>query len=70
MSETMEMLNLRTELKESKERQNRIASGLKTYYDDLMSAKDVPMNLELGEIIRDEILEVFKVLKENGIKLD
>ena len=70
MDETMEMLRIRNELKERKEAMNRIASGIKTYYDDMMMAKDVPMTEELGEILRDEILAVFDVLAKNGIKLN
>ena len=70
MDETMEMLKLRSELSDLKVAMNRIASGLKTYHDDLMSAKDAPMTIELGEIIRDEIFDVFEVLANNGIKLN
>ena len=48
----------------------RLGSELSTYYQDVIESVNVPMSAELGEILRDQILDVFKVLTKHGIRAD
>ena len=49
---------------------NRIASALKTDYVDFMSAIDEPMTVELGECLRIQMAEIFKILQKNGVNIE
>ena len=62
-------------IKKEAERQNqvnlnRIASALKTDYVDFMSAIDEPMTVELGECLRLQMAEIFKILQKNGVDIE
>ena len=49
-----------------------IKSGqkLQIEYDDFMSAVDMPMSIELGENLRDQMKNIFKALEKLGIKFE
>lgn len=67
-SEMIEMIK-RDQSKRMEESQKRIASSLKTYYEDFINSQDLEMSLELGENFRDQIGDLFKILKKSGIQL-
>lgn len=48
----------------------RLGSELSTYYQDIMESEGIPMTVELGEILRDQIMDVFSVLAKHGIRAD
>lgn len=50
-----------------KELLNSIASKLKCEYMDFKSAKNIPMTVDLGENLRDQINTIFQLLEKNGI---
>lgn len=47
-----------------------IARALKAEYGDYIETKDAPMNTMLGEIYREKLKQVFKILDQNGIKVE
>lgn len=47
-----------------------IASALKPEYEDYAETKDVLMNNMLGEIYREKIKQIFKILDQKGIKVE
>jgi hypothetical protein len=47
-----------------------IADALRTEYIDYIDSKDDPMDLELGEIYKEKIKNIFKILENNGVKVD
>lgn len=47
----------------------RLASELKVEYRDFLDASDLSMDAELGENMRDQLRNVFDILKANGIEL-
>lgn len=49
---------------------NKIRSKLQIEYDDFMSAVDMPMSIELGENLRDQMKNIFKALEKLGIKFE
>ena len=64
--ELIEMLR-RDRSKQGDEAQKRISSKLKTYYEDFLDAEALEMSIELGENIRDQMGEIFKILNSSGI---
>lgn len=50
-----------------KEMLNSIAAKLKCEYMDFISAKNIPMTVDLGENLRDQINTIFQLLEKNGI---
>lgn len=52
-----------------KELLNSIASKLKCEYMDFKSAKNIPMTVDLGENLRDQINTIFQLLEKNGISI-
>ena len=56
--------------RQSDQQLKRLGSELSTYYQDIKESEKNPMSTELGEILRDQILDVFKVLIRNGIRVD
>lgn len=66
--ELTEMLR-RDRSKQSDESLKRIASKLKTYYIDYVDAKNLDMSIDLGENLRDQLSEVFRILISAGIPL-
>ena len=69
MNEMFE-IKLQSQKLESQHKLNRMGIELSTYYADCMEAKDVPMTVELGEVLRDNLMDVFRILSENGIEMD
>lgn len=55
------------EAKRIREAHNRIAKALAIEYEDFASAKDMPMTLALGENLRSQLAQVFKILEREGI---
>ena len=49
------------------EKQNALAAELKVYYSDFQEAKDMEMDIEIGNFLSDTLGAVFDVLKKNGI---
>lgn len=47
-----------------------IARSLKSEYGDYAETKDMPMNELLGEIYREKLKQVFKILEQKGIKVN
>lgn len=66
--ELIEMLR-RDRSKQSDESQKRIASKLRSYYADYIDAQGLEMSVDLGENMRDQLGEVFKILMSAGISV-
>lgn len=49
---------------------NAIASKLKTEYSEFKDALDLEMTVEIGEILRDQLMRVFKILSKAGIDIE
>ena len=49
---------------------NAIASKLKTEYREFKDALDLEMTVEIGEILRDQLMRVFKILSKAGIDIE
>ena len=49
---------------------NRISGDLKTEYKDFLSAADIPMSIDLGENMREQLKSLFSILKKHGIRLE
>ena len=47
-----------------------IARSLKAEYGDYAETKDSPMDEMLGEIYREKLKQIFKILEQKGIKVD
>lgn len=47
-----------------------IARALKAEYGDYAETKDMPMNEMLGEIYREKLRQIFKILEQKGIKVE
>ena len=47
----------------------RLSSELASYYEDFMGAQDIEITAELGEVLRDQLADVYQILKKNGISL-
>ena len=64
--EMVEILR-RDKEKQSDETVKRLASRLRTYYLDYKDAISLEMSIDLGENMRDQLGEVFKILQDAGI---
>lgn len=53
-----------------REQLNLIASKLKGEYRDFKDALNMVMNIELGENMRQQLVEIFKILSKNGIDIE
>lgn len=47
----------------------RLSSELASYYEDFTAAESETVTEEIGNILKDQLAEVFAILKKNGIKL-
>ncbi len=47
-----------------------IARALKAEYGDYAETKDSPMDIMLGEIYREKLKQIFKILEQKGIKVE
>lgn len=56
------------EAKRIREAHNRLAKALAIEYEDFMDGKDVPMTIALGENMRSQLAQVFKILEREGIR--
>ena len=66
--ELVEMLD-QDKAKQGDEAMTRISRKLKIEYQDYQDAADMDMSIDLGENMRLQLGEVFKILKENGFEL-
>lgn len=66
--ELIDMLR-RDRSKQSDESQKRIASKLRSYYADYVDAQGLEMSVDLGENMRDQLGDVFKILMSAGISV-
>lgn len=55
--------------KQSEEFVNKLASKLKIDYNDFCDAKELEMNIDLGENMRAQLESVFSILEKHGIRL-
>lgn len=69
VEKSMEMVEIlrRDKEKQSDETVKRLASRLRTYYLDYKDAISLEMSIDLGENMRDQLGEVFKILQDAGI---
>ena len=67
-SKLVEMLSRDTN-KQSDAVLKRLSSELASYYEDYMAAKDETVTEEIGNILNDQLADIFAILKKNGIKL-
>ena len=67
-AEMLEMLR-RDRTKQSDETVKRLGTKLQTYYTDYKDALDLEMSTELGENMRDQMGEIFKILSSAGVML-
>ena len=58
------------ESKKSDETMKKIASKLKIEYDEFKEAQAVEMSVELGEVLKDIISNIFDKLNKSGIKVE
>ena len=56
--------------RQSDQQLKRLGSELSTFFQDIKESENVPMSVELGEILRDQIMDVFRVLMKHGIRID
>lgn len=54
--------------KQAEESLQRLASKIKVEYLDFMDAQDIPMTCDLGENLRIQLQNVFKILEKGGMK--
>ena len=66
--ELVDMLG-QDQAKQSDEAMRRVSRKLGIEYQDYKDALDVEMSVDLGENMRLQLGEVFKILKENGFDL-
>ena len=66
--ELIEMLR-RDRSKQGDEAQRRLASKLRSYYEDYLDAETIEMSVELGENMRDQMGEIFKILSSAGLSV-
>lgn len=59
----------RRDARQADESNKRLSSHLKVEYRDFLDAVDLPMDVDLGENMREQLKNVFKILKSNGINL-
>ena len=55
--------------KQSEEVLRRLSGELASYYGAFVEAGDTEMTVEVGEILRDQLSDIYKILKKNGITL-
>lgn len=59
-----------TATRDHKDTLTRIAKSLKIEYEDFESAKDMEMSVNLGENLREQIKNIFKILSQYGINVN
>ena len=71
MSEMQELVKGLTVYYEDRERQllHKISSDLRAEYEDFAASINDQMDVELGEIYREKLRHVFRILADNGIVL-
>ena len=67
-SKLADMLNRDTS-KQSDAVLKRLSNELASYYDDFMAARNETVTTEFGDVLKDQLAEVFAILKKNGICL-
>ena len=46
-----------------------VAKALRPEYEDFLESKDLPMNDMLGEIYREKLIKIMKILHQKGINI-
>jgi len=59
----------RRDTRQADESVRRLSRELKVEYADFMDAAELPMSVDLGENMRDQLHSVFQIIKANGIEL-
>ena len=49
---------------------NRIGAKVQKYADDLKNASDMPMTEELGNVLRNQMKQLFWILKSDGVRIN
>lgn len=57
-------------VRQADQKLKRMGNELKTFYEDIMACRNVPMTVDLGEVLLIQINDVFSILRENGITMD
>ena len=60
----------RDRTKQSDELLHRLASKLKVEYRDFKDAENLPMSIELGENMREQLKSIFSILLKTGLSFD
>lgn len=63
----MEVIKLKNELADEKARLARISRELKFEYQDFVSAEDFEMTIDLGENMREQLKNIFRIFEKEGI---
>lgn len=64
----LEIITLKNALAKEKEKLARIKNKLKIEYQDFISAQNMEMSIDLGENMRGQLQEVFRILQSEGIE--
>ena len=67
-SQALHAIHLDTESK-SNEQFNRLSSKLKIEYRDFKDAENLAMSIDLGENMREQLKNIFRILDKSGITL-
>lgn len=65
MSDLME----REDVRQYEERISRVSEKLRIEYEDYKSADSIPMSVELGENLRDQLGDIFDILQKEGFNI-
>lgn len=68
LRENLEMLR-RDRESAAAEKLASLANKLSSFYADFCEAEEMEMSLDVGEIVRDQLRDVFKILKQAGLSL-
>lgn len=68
-AETMLSTIDKRDTRQADESTRRLARELGVEYMDFLDAADLPMSVDLGENMRDQLRSVFQIIKANGIEL-
>ena len=63
-------MQLKDNHKKYEESLQRIAAKIRVEYQDFMDAADMPMSCDLGENLRVQMSNIFKILEKGGMKFD
>jgi len=49
---------------------NGISENLKAEYLDFLESVDIEMSVEMGEVYKEKIIEIFRILEKNGVRVE